>query len=161
MERRRTIAGSPIRSASETWLALTEIISSSLESSREIDEDAVRAECVAAGPAMCALIANGYLTEDRLTLVASPIYLHLYVATGDKAFNALDDEQIDAVPGGTAASTWAVYVDPPSTLSDLVSTSLAALPHFHASKAPAHAEAAKAASTVLVDLDAFSRMELQ
>ena len=161
MERRRTIAGSPVRSASVTWASASGLIVATLSSSGQISDVDVAAECAAAAPTMELLIANDYLADERLTLVAAPVHLHILVATGTAAFDAEGDERLEAVPGGTTATGWRVYVDPPSSLKALVEDGLAGVQHFATGKAPAPDEAAKSASSVAIDLTAFERLEVR
>jgi hypothetical protein len=157
MERHRTLAGSPVRSASATWAALTDMIVASLEVSEHIDGSEVRTECEAVGEAISAVIAGGYLATDRLVLVADPMYVHFTVANGNAAFAAEEDEQVAAVPGGRNAAKWQLYIDAPDTLIGLLGDATTATPHITCGTAPAYS--AKAASHVVgVDFNAMRNM---
>lgn len=160
MERRRTIAGSPVRSAEDSWAALTELIVATVAGSPGIDAGDVRTECETAAPGMTVAIAAGRLEEDRLTLVADPVYAHLYVATGAGAFDAQDDERLDAVVGGATATDWCLYVDPPDLATSSVKAGLAGSPHFVVGQAPAHSIQSDRSASAAIDLAAFKEIEI-
>lgn len=160
MERRRTIAGSPVRSAEDTWAALTELIVATVAASPTVDAADAQAECEAAAPAMTVAIAAGRMDEDRLTLVAGPVYAHLYIATGAEAFDAQVDERLDAVVGGTTATDWCLYVDPPDLASSSVKAGLAGSTHLVVGQAPAHSSESDRSASASIDLGAFKRIEI-
>jgi len=155
MERHRTIAGSPVRSSTETWDALTDLIVATLDASSNIDAASVRNECEGVAATLSTIIAADCLGDDRLTLVADPVHAHLHVATGVDAFDAERDERLDAIPGGATATRWRVYVDPPALLDRIVKDGLSTADHFVIGRAPKPTESTAAARKLTVDLDAL------
>lgn len=159
MERHRTVAGAPVRTATATWSAITALVIACLEPSPDIDTTEVSAEFAAAAPAGTSLIAGGYLTGARFTVIAGTMRLHIDVATGAEAFDTEADERLDAVPGAAIATSWTVYIDAPGTLTNIVSKVLAPLTHFHSGTAPAVTDTSSGrTSGITIDLDALARL---
>lgn len=159
MERHRTVAGSPVRTAAATWSALTALVVACLEPSPDIDTAEVSAEFASAAPAGTALIAGDYLTGERFTIIAGTMRLHIDVATGADAIDTEVDERLDAVPGAATATSWNVYIDAPGTLANTVSKVLAPLTHFHSGAAPAVSDTSSGrTSGITIDLDALARL---
>src|SRR5262245_15138571 len=120
MERQRTVAGPPARTSGEAWTVITDLVVASLDKSPSINGGVVRRQFEDAAPAGLALVAGGYLTGKRLTIVAGSLYLHIDVASGGDAFAAEADERPAAVPGAAAADTWSVFIDPPMALAKTI-----------------------------------------
>jgi hypothetical protein len=162
MERSRTVAGSPVRDAAATWAALTDLIAATLVVSEDLDGATIHNECEGVAATMSAIVAANCLQEDRLTLVAAPVYARLYVATGGNAFDAEADERLDAIPGGRTAVDWMVYVDPPPLLVDTAAAGLALAKHFVVGKAPKYIDDSDTKSAGFsVDLDALRGVDLR
>lgn len=161
MERTRTIAGSPVRSSSATWTALTDLVVATLEVSPHLDGKSVRAECDRIAGAMSAVIAANGLRGDGLTLVADPVFLHLRVAMGSDAFTAEADERLDAVPGGTTATDWSLYVVPPALLEATVNEAAAGASHVKLGPPPAPQSSKAQSAGFEIDLDAFRGADLR
>jgi len=161
MERTRTIAGSPVRSSTATWTAVTELIVATLDVSPHLDGESIRAECDRIAGAMSAVIAANGLQGDGLTLVADPVHLHLLVATGNDAFSAEADERLDAVPGGTTATDWTLYVVPPALLEATVNEAAAGASHVKLGPPPAPQSSKAQSAGFKIDLDAFRGADLR
>jgi hypothetical protein len=118
--RRRDIASTPVRTAAGTWEAITDLITVTLERAPKVAASDVRAACDSIGDAGRALVAGGHLDRSPLTVIASTLYLMVGTVSGDAAFQALDDENPNPVPGAGTAETWTVYLPRPNQLAALV-----------------------------------------
>lgn len=70
MQRHRDLAGSPVRSASEVWTTLSQLIVDTLVRSPHITESQITTALAAAAPAGMMLTAAGHLESNSIVLVA-------------------------------------------------------------------------------------------
>lgn len=158
MDRYRSIAGSPVRSATETWSAVANLAAATLARSPRIEAEAVLKEFAAAAGAASALIAGRYVHGDCLTILAGTMRLHIDIADGEAAFAAQDDENLEPVPGAATADSWAVYINPPEILRPPTETATSVLEHFHVGPAPADVGPAAPSAAFSIDLAALANM---
>jgi hypothetical protein len=152
--RRRSIAGSPERTASAAASTVTDMITETLIPAPAIDAAVVADELHAAKPAIRSLIAAKELGEKPVVLVADPLRLEIRVVCGAKAIGI--DEQLGKVAGAAQASGWSLHVPPGATLGSWVTDALAPLAHITTDPAPAASKrAAESASEIAIDLDAL------
>lgn len=146
MARHRNIAGGPARTAGETWETISTLVSTTLGKSSSISESAVTTVMNNLSPAGVALVASGHLQKAPLTVVADPLYLTITTVEGEEAFSAMDEENLNPVPGAATATTWQVYLSSPIGLSDLVAEVVADSEHASAGSPPSES-VTKEAST--------------
>lgn len=153
MARHRVIAGSPARTAAETWATIGALVSATLGKSSSIAETAVSAVMGDLAPAGLALVASGHLQATPLTVVADPLYLAIATVEGTDALSAIDEENLNPVPGAATATDWTIYLPTPIGLSALVLDVVACSDHASADSPPAEPATKEAlASAVPFDL---------
>src|SRR4051812_20087037 len=81
MERRRTIAAAPVRSASDAWQVVCRLLSDTLEKSPSIPAGSVVKELSPLRGLGPALIAGGHLEGKGLVLIDEGMHLTVLVAT--------------------------------------------------------------------------------
>lgn len=157
MQRHRQVAATPLRQASETWDAISQLIVDTLDRSPQIERDDVKAAVDAAATVGRALIAAGHLDKHALVLVAEPVYLNITTVSGTAAL-ALD-ENLGPVPGGATASDWMIHLPTPDPVADVVTQAAIGNPHLSADKPPSGSAAgsAKAASDGALNLEALAQ----
>lgn len=149
--RHRDIAGSPVRTATEIWNVISELIAVTLDRSDEIDADEVRRALDAGAPAGTALIAAGYACSADITVVADPLRLTIRTVSGTDAFRTEADENLNPVPGAATAQGWTVYLPNPAGLGELIEDVVAGTEHLRIGPPPA--EAARPATASAADID--------
>jgi hypothetical protein len=147
MARHRAIAGSPARTAGETWATISTLVADTLGKSSSITESAVTTVMNDLSPAGLALVASGHLQKHPLTVVAEPLYLTITTVEGEEAFSAMDEENLSPVPGATTATTWKVYLPSPVGLSDLVAEVVAGSEHASAASPPSESVTKEASAS--------------
>jgi hypothetical protein len=156
MNRRRTVAAAPVRTASEAWLRVVNLLADTLERSPSIPDGSVTAELAALDGLGPALVAGGHLESDGLVLVDTALHVTIVVLTADRALDV--EENLNPVPGGaTATEGWKVFVPSPKPLASAVAAAVAKSNHLSDDTAPdAPPEGGKAAGREgLLDLDAL------
>jgi hypothetical protein len=147
MARHRAIAGSPARTAGETWATISTLVADTLGKSSSITESAVTTVMNDLSPAGLALVASGHLQKHPLTVVAEPLYLTITTVEGEEAFSAMDEENLSPVPGAATATTWKVYLPSPVGLSDLVAEVVAGSEHASAASPPSESVTKEASAS--------------
>lgn len=159
MERYRTIAATPVRTASEAWRTGVSLISDTLERSSSIPNGSVADELQPLDGLVPALIAAGHLEEKGLVVLADDLRLTIKFATADAAFAV--DENLNPVPGGASAtSSWMIYFPQVEHLSDALIAAAKKSTHISTDEPPSSATkeaAGSRASTGVIDLDALRR----
>jgi len=155
MERRRSIAAAPIRSASEAWDVVCSLLADTLERSESVPAGSVEKELAPLKGLGPALIAAGHLESKGLVLVDEGIHLTILVVTADAALQI--EENLSAVPGGAGATNaWTLYLPSVGPLDRTVKAAIKGSTHLSTDTAPATAPGRKAASgDSIVDLDAL------
>lgn len=152
--RRRSIAGSPQRTASAATSAVKDMIIETLSPAEAIDAGVVADELRAAESAIRTLIAAKELGEEPVVLIADPLRLEIRVVCGGNAIGM--NEQLGKVAGAARASDWSLHVPPSATLGSWVTDALAPLTHITTDPAPALARrAAESAGEMAIDLEAL------
>jgi hypothetical protein len=158
VQRRRTIASSPARSATATWATISTVVADTLDRSPVIPraevEDLFR---------MCAgvgrhLVAGGHLERHDIVVVATPVHLSIGTVSGTDAFGL--DENLNPVPGGASAIDWTVYLPTPDPMEAAVRELASKLARLSADPPPALAAAMAASPNgrgTAIDLAAVAR----
>ncbi|MGH3950029.1 MAG: hypothetical protein ACRDSE_13040 [Pseudonocardiaceae bacterium] len=158
MLRYRTIAGSPLRSATATWTTISTLVADTLDRSPVISRDAVEKVFETATGLGRQLVAGGHLEGHDLVVVAAPVHLAIRTASGAAAINL--DENLNPVPGGASATEWMVYLPTPDPVGQTVRELADRVAHLSAEPAPTNA-ATPAAPTnghgAAIDLTAVAR----
>jgi hypothetical protein len=154
VQRRRTIASAPKRTAAEAWQTICELIGDTLERSASIERGDVDAALEPLDQVARMLISAGHLEHNSLVLVAGDLWLEITTASGAPALSM--DENLNPVPGAANASDWTLHVPQVEPIARLVRTTVKDHDHLSADEPVAPAQAvAKANGTV--DLEALAR----
>lgn len=158
MTRHRDIAASPVRAALETWETIANLIVSTLERSPDLNEADIRYVMDSLTPVGLALVAPGHLDRQPLTLTAAPLHLTINTCSGEGALRALEEENLNPVPGAAIASNWMLYIPRPDGIAPLIDDVTTDLINVSTDPAPASSTTESKASTA-VDID-LGRLKL-
>ncbi len=163
MERRRTIAAAPIRSAAEAWQVVSSLLADTLERSPAIPVGSVAQELAPLNGLGPALIAGGHLESESLVLVAVDLHLTVSVMTADAALEV--EENLKPVPGGAnATERWVLYLPHAGPLDASIVAVVKTSAYLSADPPPTSAPSAKAESRsreLLIDVEALRKMEMK
>lgn len=134
MQRHREVAGSPLRSASDTWQVITRLITDTVTRSPAVIEAEVATAMAIAAPAGMMLVAAGHLEHDPLLLAAGDLRLTITTVSGDKAFQV--DENLNPVPGAAAATSWTLHFPTPEPVGASIAGLVAGIAHLSTASAP-------------------------
>jgi hypothetical protein len=148
MHRHRGIAAAPVRSASESWQVIAELLEDTLARSEHISATDVADAVTLAGQAGRMLIAAGHLESLPLVLVAADLHLEITTISGDAAFGL--DENLNAVPGCATADDWTLYLPSDGPLAATVRGIAAGSAHLSADS-----PVAPSSSRSMVEADAL------
>ncbi|MCW2982980.1 MAG: hypothetical protein JWR63_550 [Conexibacter sp.] len=150
-ERRRTVAGSPERSATETADVLLGLVRDTLAPAAALDGAAVANQLQAARSAVRKLVTGGHLDVSPLVLDAPPLRLSLSTVSGVKAIDF--DENLNTVQGAATATTWTLHVPTPEPLGAWLSDDVQGLENVTTDPPKAYESAPPAAALNASDLD--------
>ena len=160
MERQRSIAAAPIRTAHEAWSVVSSLLADTLELSPAIPAGSVAQELeplFGLGPA---LIAGGHLESKGLVLVDVSLNLEILVLTADAATRV--QENLNAVPGGASATAgWMLYLPQVGPLASIIAEAVKQGRHLSIDPPPKSGEDGKAVggpNESLIDLEMLRRM---
>ena len=157
MERHRTIAASPVRSAFEAWEVVTDLFAETLERSPAIPAGSVGAELAALDGLGPALIAGGHLETKGLVLCDAGLHVTVTVVTADAALGV--KENLSPIPGGASATDgWTLYIPLPGALNASVEAAAKRSSHLTVEAPPTSAPVAKTKrgeAGTEIDLDAL------
>lgn len=157
MERHRTVAASPIRSAVEAWKVVATLVADTLERSPTVEAGTVAIELANLDGLAPAMIAGGHLESKGLVLCDIGLHVTITVVTADAALGV--QENLNPVPGGAGATDgWMLYIPLPGALDASVEAVAKRSVHLSVEPPPKSAPTVKkheAASTI--DLDALRR----
>ncbi|MCJ0907026.1 hypothetical protein [Rhodococcus sp. ARC_M6] len=157
MQRTRLIAGSPVRTASDAWTVVVQLLSDTLERSNAVSPGSVAAALTDVRGIGSALTAAGHLDETPLVLVDEGLYVSIRIVRGDNAFTL--EEILDPIPGGvTATDDWVLHMTAPDHLAEHLSSAAAGSDHISTAAAPAYQEKAHEAMSLSIDHDALRRI---
>lgn len=156
MKRHRDVAAAPVRSPSETWRTIAEIVVTTLERSPGVPRAEAEAAMAAAAPAGLALIAGGYLDRHPITLIAGTVDCTIQTVTGTRAFDV--DENLNPVPGAGTATQFTVHLPSPEPHGGLVRRVADSHPGLSAEEPSAPAQEDTARSGSFIDLAALERL---
>jgi hypothetical protein len=159
MQRFRTIAGPPQRTATAAWDTVVTLISDTLTVSGRITAGAVTAALAPLRGIGPALIAAGHLEASSAVLVAEPVHVSITVATGAAVTGV--EENLNPVPGGTNATTeWTLYLPNPASFSTALAAAVKQSSHLSVAAPPDNADTPATASshTGLVNLAALDTL---
>jgi hypothetical protein len=128
MQRHRDLASSPVRSASELWTVLAQLVTDTTTRSPHITESDVSTALAAAAPAGMMLIAAGHLEREPIVLVAGDVHLSITSVSGDKAFTV--EENLNPVPGAAEARDWTLHLPTPEPIGASIATLVAGVAHL-------------------------------
>ena len=159
MERHRTFAGSPVRSAAEAWDVVSTLIAKTLERSPKIPTGSVVGELAALDGLGPALIAGGHLESDGLVLCDTDLHVTIRVVTSDAALAVR--ENLNPVPGGgSATDAWMLYLPSPGPLDASVANAAKRSSHLSVEVPPKSAPSTKSRKWDVgwdIDLEALRR----
>ena len=157
MERHRTIAASPVRSAFEAWEVVTTLIADTLERSPAVPAGSVDAELAALAGLGPALVAGGHLERKGLVLCDAGLHVTVTVVTADAALGV--KENLNPVPGGSSATDgWTLYIPLPGALDASVVAAAERSSHLSVETPPKSGPAPTSKKTEVgsaIDLDAL------
>ena len=154
MERHRTIAASPVRSAAQAWQVVTTLIADTLERSPAVPAGSVGVELAALDGLGPALIAGGHLESKGLVVCDVGLHVTVTVVTADAALEV--KENLNPVPGGASATDrWMLYLPLPGALDASVEAAAKRSSHLSVEPPPKSASAAKMREASAIDLDAL------
>lgn len=154
MQRHRTIASAPKRTAAEVWQTIAELIGDTLERSSSIERGDVDAALEPLDQIARMLISAGHLEAHPLVLVADDLWLEITTASGAQALSM--EENLNPVPGAASASDWTLHVPQVEPMAKLVRTTVKGHDHLSADEPVMSAQSAAKASAA-VDLEALAR----
>ena len=135
MNRHRTIAAAPVRSAAEAWGVVSRLFADTLERSPAVPAGSVTTELTKLHGLGPALIAGGHLESKGLVLVDVGFHLTVLVATGDAALRV--DENLNPVPGGaTATNRWTLHLPAVGPLDATIAAAAAHSSHLSTGNPP-------------------------
>ena len=157
MERQRTIAGSPVRSAVEAWEVVATLLADTLERSPAVPEGSVGEELSGLDGLGPALIAGGHLESKGLVLCDEGLHVTVTVLTADAALDV--KENLNPIPGGASATLgWTLHLPLPGALDASVEAAAKRSMHLSVEPPPKSAPAAKKGEAAsAIDLDALRR----
>lgn len=154
MLRRRQIAASPLRSASETWTVITRLVADTIAVASALTRDEAEAAMQAAAPAGRVLIAGGHLDRHPLTLIAGTAHCEITAISGKPALT--HEENLNPIPGAATAESFTIYLPSPPPLQTVISEVVTG--HDNLSDATPPAESAQSATAgALIDSDALRK----
>lgn len=159
MPRHRTIAATPVRSASEAWRVTVQLIADTLERSPDVAEGTVQAELAPLSGLGAALIGGGHLEASPLLLSDVSLDVEIRVVTSDAALTV--EENLNPIPGGASAtSDWTLYIPAPAHLTEVVRGAVANLQHVSTEPPATTTTAAHAAAkrSDAIDLEAVRKL---
>lgn len=159
MQRRRDFAGSPVRSASTVWDAISQLVIDTLVRSPHISEHQVTTALDAAAPAGTMLIAAGYLESYPVILVADELELSLFTVSGTSAFSV--DENLNPVPGAGNADDWILHLPTPEPIGSSIATQISGVAHLSSESPDAAATStmAEQAKSSVLNLQALAERQ--
>ncbi|WP_430789186.1 hypothetical protein [Actinoplanes sp. G11-F43] len=159
MQRSRTIAGPPQRTATAAWETAAALICDTLAVSGLVTADTVSAALAPLRGLGPALIAAGHLETGAAVLVSGPLHVSITVATGGAVTEV--QENLNPVPGGAnATSDWVLYLPNPANFAVPLAAAVQQSAHLSVAAPPEEATAVAASSKAgLVDLAALGRLE--
>jgi hypothetical protein len=154
VQRHRTIASAPKRTAAEAWQTICQLIGDTLERSSSVERGDVDAALDPLHQTARMLISAGHLEGHPLVLVADDLWLEIATVSGSSALSL--EENLNPVPGGASANDWTLHVPQVEPMAELVRTTVKGHDHLSANEPAATTERAPTASAS-VDLDALER----
>ncbi|MEV4845091.1 hypothetical protein AB0K20_17985 [Micromonospora matsumotoense] len=154
MLRSRMIIAAPVRSASDTWQVISRLVADTIATSALCTEQDAEAAMQAAAPVGRMLIAGGHLDRKPVVLVAGSVHCEITTLSGTAALRA--EENLNAMPGAAAATSFTIYLPSPEPLAGLVADVAATHPRLSAAAPPAPGPQARGGAA-LVDTDALRK----
>ena len=153
MQRRRTIAAAPRRTATEVWATICSLIGDTLERSSSINRAHVDTALAPLGQLARMLISAGHLENHPLVLVADDLWLEISTASGVEALTM--DENLNPVPGGGTATDWTLHVPQVEPMAKLAQATAAGQAHLSADE-PVEQTQSSASAATGVDVEALA-----
>ena len=157
MQRQRTIAAAPIRSAHAAWQVVVGLLSRTLELSPDVPAGSVAQGLEPLQGIGPALIAGGHLESKGLVLIDVGMHLTIFVKTADAALAV--EENLNAVPGGADSTEgWMLHMPRVGALDSSIEAAAGRSRHLSVDQPPKSAPKSSTANDSrggLIDLDAF------
>lgn len=154
MVRYRTIVASPLRSATATWQVITDLVVNTIAKSPSLSRDDAECAMSVAAPVGRMLIAGGYLDRYPVTLIVGTVHCEITTISGTAALNA--EENLNAIPGAAAASTYTIHLPTPDPLHAAVAAAVSGHDRLSDAKPPL-ARTHTASASQLIDTDALRK----
>ena len=160
MERHRTIAAAPMRSAADAWKVVSSLLADTLERSPFVPIGSVAIALLPLSGLGPALIAGGHLEANGLVLVDEGMHVTITVKTADAALEV--EESLSPIPGGASATEdWTLYVPASGALDASIAAAVKGSPHLSAETPPDSAKSRKkgeSSGASAIDMDALRRL---
>jgi len=109
----------------------------------------------AAAPAGHILIAGGHLDRLPLVLIAGTVHCEITTISGTPALRA--EENLNAIPGAAAATTFTIHLPAPDPLKQVVADAVAGHARLSHEEPPVPEKNASSSSATLVDAAALRK----
>lgn len=162
MQRRRAIAAGPVRTASEAWKVIIELLSVTLARAAAIDQDQVRESFIRLSTIGPMLVGPRHLERHDLVLAAGPLELAINTVSGAEALSL--DENLNEVPGAAGAGEWDLWLPEVEPLEAWLEIAVKGDRHLHVGEArrggvDTETGARGGKRFGEIDLDAFRQLE--
>lgn len=157
--RHRQIAGPPVRSATQTWITIADLVRDTIKPAQQLDAEDARGVVMGAMSVGRVLVSGGHLADGGLVLVAGGLRLELTVVSGTAATTL--KENLNTVPGAASAGDWTLYLPAPDLVAGWVADAVKTSAHLSDEVPPDEAEEQSrsvAASESGFDEDALTRL---
>jgi hypothetical protein len=135
VQRHRTIAGPPVRTATAAWEVLVGLITDTLIVSDEVSAVGVAGALAPLHGIGPALIAAGHLESSPVVLVSGALHVGITVATGTATTSM--EENLNPVGGGrSAGAEWRLHLPSPVALATVVAAAAEKSAHLSVEPAP-------------------------
>jgi hypothetical protein len=155
MLRYRTVAATPVRSASATWQVITDLVTGTIAAAATLPRSDAEQAMAAAAPAGLMLVAGGHLDRHPLTLIAGLVHCEITTVSGTAALTA--EENLNPLPGAAGATTYTVHLPVPDPLAAVVADAVAGHPRLSSAPPPAPGAQATSGTGPLIDPDAVRK----
>jgi hypothetical protein len=162
MQRRRTIAAGPVRTASDTWKVIVDLISVTLGRAAGMDQDQVRESLSRLSNIGPMLVGPRHLERHDLVLAAGPLELAINTVSGADALSL--DENLNEVPGAAGAGDWDLWVPEVEPLAAWLKAAVEGDRHLHVGDVQrggvkTETDASRGNRIGEIDFDAFRHLE--
>jgi hypothetical protein len=153
------VLAAPIRSSTQAWGVVADLITSTLSRSPHLSEEDIRSELLLLSGIGPAMIAGGHLSKSPLWLVSTDLRVSINVQIGDAALTT--NENLNAVPGGgTADSAWRLHLPCPISLEKALNKLIETSSHLTVDPVPSMSKAASQTNNGPIDISALRNLDV-